>query len=104
MKLSDDQLKALIKEQMNKLGIFDQVDDIARQHLTSIRETEMKKLRNEETYEEVYFRMDRLKKCTLLDAPSTILANEIRMLLEAYVKVHPEITFEIDYTYSQEEV
>ena len=97
MKLNHDQLKNIIIDEMKKQGTYDKA-------MKSLEASAQQKLLNEETYDEVYFRMNRLKKCTLMDAPSTILANEIRMLLEAYVKVHPKITFEIDYTQSQEEV
>lgn len=88
MQMTKEQLKAVMLEEAKKLGLDKKVE-------LSLEKAAEKKRLNEEIYEEVYFRIDRLKKLTTMDAPNIILANELRMLGEEYSKIHPNIRFEL---------
>ena len=91
--LTDEQLKDLVKEALDKLT------PEQRQLIQEdqARSEERAKL-NKKKYGKIYNRLDRLLKLTKCDAPSVILANELRMLSEFYSEVHPEIKTQVEYT------
>ena len=91
--LTDEQLKDLVKEALDKLT------PEQRQLIQEdqARSEERAKL-NKKMYGKVYNRLDRLLKLTKCGAPSIILANELRMLCEFYSEVHSEIKVDVDFT------
>ena len=91
--MTDEQLADLVKEALNKLTPEE------RQLIQEgqARSKERAKL-NKKKYGKVYNRLDRLLKLTKCDAPSVILANELRMLCEFYSEVHSEIKAQVDFT------
>ena len=91
--LTDEQLTDLVKEALDKLTPEE------RQLIQEGQARSEERVRlNKKKYGKVYNRLDRLLKLTKCDAPSVILANELRMLSEFYSEVHPEIKTQVEYT------
>ena len=92
MKISKEHLTTMVKEAIDNLTPEEQQLIQESQALT-----EEKAKLNRKKYGKVYHRLDRLLKLTKCDAPSIILANELRMLCELFSTVHPEIESQVDY-------
>ena len=101
MKMSQEQLKNTIQDALSKF-----LPEEQEAILENVAMAEEKQKLNEERYEEVYHRLDRLLKLTKRDAPSIILANELRMLCELYSSMHPKIEVQVEFfgLHSQGEV
>ena len=91
MKMSIEQMKNTIIEEAKKLGVYEKIE-------LSLQEAAENTRLNEEKYDEVYHRIDRLKKLTHCDAPSIILANELRTLCELYSSIHPNIEAQVKFS------
>lgn len=98
MKMSQEQLKTTIQDTLDKLTPEQQ--QVILENLATGKE---KQKLNEERYTEVYHRLDRLLKLTKCDAPSIILANELRTLCELYSSIHPKIEVQVGYAGLQSE-
>ena len=92
MKISKEHLTDLVKEALDNLTP-EQRQLIQKDQAL----TEEKVKLNRKKYGKVYNRLDRLLKLTKCDAPSIVLANELRMLCEVFSTVHPEIEAKVDY-------
>ena len=95
MQIPKDKLREIIQYELSKLD-----PELQEKMADSLATSKEKQKLNEERYGEVYHRLDRLLKLTWCDAPSIILANELRMLCELYSTVHPEIKTQVYYAKS----